>query len=153
AAGAHQLTLTAMTGGSRRGYGDGEGRTYVASEPFRLVIAEPHVEAKIARTSVERGKTAKVGCKLNHLQKFEGEAKATLARLPRGIELVDGERKITSADNEVTFTVRATSEALVGNYQGVVLDLTVIENGQPVRQLSGSGMLRVDAERGVAAKR
>jgi hypothetical protein len=151
-AGSHQLTLTAMSGSSRKGYGDGEGRTYVASKPFHLIIAEPHVDAKLARTSVERGKTATLVVKLNHLQKFEGKAKATLARLPRGVELVDGQREITSADKEVTFTVRATSEALVGNYQGVVLDLTVIENGQPVRQLSGSGQLRVDAERGVAPK-
>jgi hypothetical protein len=58
-------------------------------------------------------------------------------------------QEITSEDKEVKFTLRATTEALVGNYQGIVLDLTVIENGQSVRQLSGSGMLRVDAERGV----
>ena len=53
----------------------------------------------------------------------------------------------------MTFTLRATPEALVGNYQGVVLDLTVIDNGQSVRQLSGSGMLRVDAERGAKPKK
>jgi hypothetical protein len=153
AAGAHQLTLTAFSGSARRGYNDGDGRTYIASKPFRLTIAEPHIDAKFVRTSVERGKTATLVVKLNALQKFEGKAKATLARLPRGVELVDGEREITSTDKEVSFTVRATSEALVGNYQGVVLDLTVIENGQPVRQLSGSGQLRVDAERGVAPKK
>jgi len=152
AAGAHQITLTAMTGNSRRGYGDGETRTYVASQAFKLTIAEPHVEAKIPRSSVERGKTATLVCKLNHLQKFDGTAKATLARLPRGVELVEPTREITSADKEVTFTLRATPEALVGNYQGIVLDLTVTDNGQPVRQLSGSGVLRIDAERGVPAK-
>jgi len=152
AAGAHQITLTAMTGTSRRGYGDGESRTYVASQPFKLMVAEPHVEAKIPRASIERGKTATLVCKLNHLQAFEGKAKATLARLPRGIELVEATHEITSQDKEVTFTLRATSEALVGSYQGIVLDLTVIDNGQPVRQLSGSGILRVDAERGVPEK-
>jgi hypothetical protein len=146
--GKHQVTLTAMTGAGRRGYRDGDSRTYVAAKPFTLTVAEPHVEARIGRTSIERGKTATLVCKLNHLQPFEGKAKATLARLPRGVELVEPTREITSADKEVTFTLRATSEALVGNYQGVVLDLTVTDNGQPVRQLSGSGMLRVDAERG-----
>ena len=89
AAGAHQVTLTAMSGGGRRGYNDGEGRTYVASQPFKLTVAEPHVEARIARTSIERGKTATLVCKLNHLQPFTGKAKATLARLPRGVELVE----------------------------------------------------------------
>ena len=152
AAGSHQITLTAMTGSGRRGYADGETRTYVASQAFKLTVAEPHVEAKIPRASVERGKTATLVCKLNHLQPFEGKATATLARLPRGVELVEATREITSADKEVTFTLRATAEALVGNYQGVVLDLTVTDHGQPVRQLSGSGVLRVDAERGAPAK-
>lgn len=149
AAGTHQITLTAMTGSSRRGYGDGESRTLVSSKAFKLTVAEPHIEAKIPRASIERGKTATLVCKLNQLQAFEGKAKATLARLPRGIELVETTREITSADKEVTFTIRATNEALVGNYQGIVLDLTVIDNGQQVRQLSGYGILRIDAERGV----
>ncbi len=149
AAGAHQITLTAMTGTARRGYTDGDGRTYVASQAFKLTIAEPHIEARIPRTSIERGKTATLVCKLNHLQKFDGKAKVTLARLPRGVELVEPMREISSADKEVSFTLRATSEALLGNYQGVVLDVTVTDNGQAVRQLTGSGILRVDAERGV----
>ncbi len=152
-AGVHQVTLTAMTGGSRRGYNDGENRSYVASQPVRLTVAEPHVSARIARTSIERGKTATLVCKLNHLQAFTGKARATLARLPRGVELVEPSREITSADKEVAFTLRATPEALVGNYQGIVLDLTVIDNGQSVRQLSGSGVLRIDAERGTKPKK
>lgn len=147
-AGAHQVTLTAMTGVSRRGYNDSEGRTFVATRPFRVTIAEPHVDARIGRASLERGKTATLVCKLVHLQEFKGKAKATLARLPRGVELVEPIKEITSADKEVTFTLKATNEALVGIYRGVVLDLTVLDNGQPVRQLSGGGMVRVDAERG-----
>lgn len=150
-AGKYQLALTAVSGsgGRLRRNSDGTDRTYVASQPFQLTVAEPHVEAKIGRTSIERGKTATVVCKLNHLQPFEGKAEATLTRLPRGVELVEPIREITSRDKEITFTLRATSEALVGNYQGVAMDLTVIENGQKVRQLSGYGLLRIDAERGV----
>ena len=151
-AGTHLITLTAMSGSARRGYQDGDGRTYIASQPFKLAVAEPHVEARIPRTSIERGKTTTLVCKLNHLQAFEGKAKVTLARLPRGVELVEPMREITSADKEVTFTLRATTDALVGNYQGVVLDVTVIDNGQSVRQLSGNGILRIDAERGAPPK-
>ncbi len=149
----HQITLTAASGGARAGYSETGNRTYIASQPFKLTVAEPHIDAKIARLSIERGKTATLVCKLNHLQPFEGKAIATLARLPRGIELVEATREITSKDKEVTFTLRATGDALVGNYQGIVLDLTVTDNGQSVRQLSGSGVLRVDAERGVAPKK
>lgn len=154
AAGTHQIALTAASGTVRRGraFSDGETRTIISSQPFKLTVAEPHVEARLPRTSIERGKTATIVCKLNHLQAFEGKAKATLGRLPRGIELVEPIKEITGADKEVTFTLRATSEALVGNYQGVVLDLTVIDKGQQVRQLSGYGILRIDAERVPAKK-
>lgn len=151
-AGAHQLTLTAMSGTGRRGYADGEGRAYVASQPFKLSVAEPHVEARIPRASIERGKTTTLVVRLNHLQAFEGKAAVALARLPRGVELVEGPGTITAADKEIKFTLRATPEALVGNYQGVVLDVTVTDKGQAVRQLSGSGVLRIDAERGAPAK-
>ncbi|QEL13416.1 PPC domain-containing protein [Limnoglobus roseus] len=148
-AGKQAVTLTAVSGGSgRRKRNDDTDRTYVASKLFSVTVAEPHVEARIPRTSIERGKTATITLKLNHLQKFDGKAKATLARLPRGVELVEPTKEITSADKEVSFTLKATTEALVGNYQGVTMDLTVIENGQPVRQLSGYGQLRIDAERG-----
>ena len=153
AAGVHRVTLTAVTGVYRRKKTDTESRSYVASPPFAITIAEPHVEAKIPRSSVERGKTSTLVCKLNQLQPFEGKAAATLARLPRGVELVEPNREITSQDKEVTFTVRATAEALVGNYQGIVMDVTVTHNGQAVRQLSGSGILRIDAERGAPAKK
>jgi len=149
----HQITLTAASGGARAGYSETGNRTYISSQPFKLTVAEPHIDAKIARLSIERGKTATLVCKLNHLQSFEGAATATLARLPRGIELVESTKQITSKDKEVTFTLRATGDALVGNYQGIVLDLTVTDNGQSVRQLSGSGVLRVDAERGVSPKK
>ncbi|MFO0905069.1 MAG: PPC domain-containing protein [Pirellulales bacterium] len=145
------VTLTCVSGGERPGYNDSANRTYTASKPFSLTIAEPHVEAKFARTSVERGKTSQVVVKLNTLRPFPGTAKATLARLPRGVELVEPIREVKSDDKEVTFTIRATPDCLVGNYQGITLDLSVQEDGQTVRQLVGYGLLRVDTERGVAA--
>lgn len=151
--GNYQMALTAMSGGARQGYGDSSNRTYVASQPFKVTIAEPHVEAKLARTSIERGKTATIVCKLNHLQKFDGKAQATLSRLPRGVVLKEPMKEISSEDKEVSFTLEATNEALLGNYKGVVFDVIVMENGQAVRQLSGDGQLRIDAERGAAARK
>ena len=153
AAGTYQVTLTAISGGPRQGYADSANRTYVASQPFRLTIAEPHLEARFVRASIERGKTTQLVCKLNHLQPFHGQAQVTLARLPRGVELVEKFKAITAQDKEVTFTLKATADCLVGNYQGITLDVTVGEGKQTVRQLSGSGMLRIDAERGAVPKK
>jgi hypothetical protein len=109
-AGAYSVTLTAVSGGDRPGYYDNANRTYVAAQPFRLNVAEPHIEARFARTSIERGKTAELICRLNHLKPFEGKAKATLARLPRGVQLVGPAHEITAADKEVAFTLQATDE-------------------------------------------
>ena len=149
AAGVYDVTLSAVSGAQRPSYRDGGDRTYVATKPFKLTVAEPHVDAKFARASIERGKTAPVTVKLNHLKPFEGKAKATLIRLPRGVELVEPFQEITSEDQQIIFTLRATEDCLTGGYQGMTLDLTVNEEGQAVRQLSGSGTLRIDAERGV----
>ncbi len=150
-AGSYQVTLTTVSGVDRPGYNDGASRTYVASAPFKLTIAEPHIDAKIPRVSVERGKTSNVTVKLNHLKPFEGKAQASLIRLPRGVELVEPMREIGPEDKEVTFQLRATDECLLGTYQGVTLEVTVTDEGQAVRQLTGSGIIRVDAERGVKA--
>ena len=150
-AGSYQVTLSAVSGAQRPAYRDGANRTYVSTKPFKLLVAEPHIDAKFARASIERGKSANLTVKLNHLKPFEGKAKATLVRLPRGVELVEPFREITSEDKEVTFTLKATDECLTGGYQGITLDLTVIEEGQAVKQLSGYGTLRIDAERGVKA--
>lgn len=150
-AGAYEVTLSAVSGAQRPAYRDSASRTYVSTKPFKLLVAEPHIEAKFARASIERGKTSNVTVKLNHLKPFEGKAKATLARLPRGVELVEPIREIGPEDKEITFTLKATEDCLTGGYQGITLDLTVTEEGQAVRQLSGSGTLRIDAERGVKA--
>lgn len=151
-ASANLVTLTCVSGGERPGYNDTADRTYTAAAPFKLTVAEPHLDARFARTSIERGKTAQVVVKLNVLRPFAGKAKATLARLPRGVELVEPHREISAEDKETTFTLRATDECLVGGYQGMTLDVTVVEDGQAVRQLCGSGTLRIDSPRGVAAK-
>lgn len=150
-AGSYQVTLSAVSGAQRPAYRDGANRTYVSTKAFKLLVAEPHIDAKFARASIERGKTANLTVKLNHLKPFEGKAKATLVRLPRGVELVEPIREITSEDKEVTFTLKATDECLTGGYQGITLEVTVIEDGQAVKQLSGYGTLRIDAERGVKA--
>ena len=150
-AGAYDVTLSAVSGAQRPAYRDSASRTYVSTKPFKLLVAEPHIEAKFARASIERGKTGVITVKLNHLKPFEGKAKATLTRLPRGIQLVEPFREIGPDDKEITFMLKATDDCLTGGYQGITLDLSVTEEGQSVRQLSGSGTLRIDAERGVKA--
>ncbi|MGV3486866.1 MAG: hypothetical protein ACO1RT_20795, partial [Planctomycetaceae bacterium] len=147
-AGTYLVTLTAVNGNYQSSYRDPNERTYVCSEPFLLTVAEPHLEARFARASVERGKTSKLVVTLNHLKPFSGTAKAVLTRLPRGVEVVEEYREISPGDKEVTFTLKASNDSLVGSYRGMTLDVTVDDEGQSVRQFTGSGTLRVDAQRG-----
>lgn len=147
-AGNYLVTLTIVNGSYQMQYRDGNERTYACSKPFMLTVAEPHVDARFARDSVERGKTSVITVQLNHLKSFEGKAKAALMRLPRGVEVLEPYREITSSDKEVQFTLKASDDSLVGSYRGMTLEVSVEDNGQVVRQFTGSGTLRIDAQRG-----
>lgn len=147
-AGTYLVTLTAVNGNYQPQYRDPNERTYVSCKPFSLTVAEPHLEARFARASVERGKTSVLVVTLNHLKPFSGLAKVALTRLPRGVEVLEEYREISSGDKEVSFTLKATTDSLVGSYRGMTLDVTIDDNGQAVRQFTGSGTLRVDAQRG-----
>jgi hypothetical protein len=147
-AGNYRVSLTAVNGNYQMQYRDPSERIYVSSKPFALNIAEPHLDARFARASVERGKTSKLVVTLNHLKPFSGKARVSLARLPRGVEAMEEYQEITAQDKEVTFTLKASNESLVGNYRGVTLDVTVDDGGQQVRQFTGSGSIRIDAQRG-----
>ncbi len=141
------VTLTAVNGNYQPQYRDPNARTFISSKPFSLSIAEPHLDARFARAAVERGKTSNLVVTLNHLKPFAGKAKLSLTRLPRGVEVLEDYREITSSDKEVSFTLKATDESLVGSYRGMTLDVTIDDNGQVVRQFTGYGTLRVDAQR------
>jgi Bacterial pre-peptidase C-terminal domain len=146
-AGEFLVTLTAVNGTYEARYRNPVSRTFVSAKPFTLNIAEPHLDARFPKMSVERGKTSEIVVPLNHLKAFSGVAKASLVRLPRGVEVVEEFQEITAEDKEVKFTLRASNDSLVGSYRGMTLEVTVQDNGQAVRQFIGSGTLRVDAQR------
>lgn len=75
------------------------------------------------------------------------EAIAKLVRLPKGVELV---RPMTIApgDTEVSFPIRVTKDCLVGQYKEIGCEISITDQGQLISQESGSGVLRVDVERG-----
>jgi hypothetical protein len=50
-------------------------------------------------------------------------------------------------DNTLTFTLSSTQDALVGTYQGMACEISVESNGGQLRQIAGSGPIRVDPSR------
>jgi len=149
--GTYRIAVTAMNGLSpRTNYREtGAGKFFVSSKFVNLTVAEPYVNFRISRASVERGKTATLSCRIEHIKKFEGKAKVTLRRLPRGIETVEPFKEITAEDKTVEFTIKASPDALMGQYRGVYCRVAINVDGQEVQQSTGYGILRVDAPRGV----
>jgi hypothetical protein len=51
----------------------------------------------------------------------------------------------------VVFQIASDADALMGLYKDISCEVTVRENGQSVKQQTGSGVLRVDPARNVTA--
>ncbi len=127
------------------------GNVRVSSEFVELRVSEPYLSVTIPRASIERGQHGKMVCEIKQIKPFTGEAVCALKRLPHGVTVVGPLPKITSNDKKVTFEIEAAPEALVGLYKEIFCEVTLVENGQNVRQQSGAGVLRIDPTRGVKA--
>jgi hypothetical protein len=151
AAGVYKIAMNATTKGGES-Y-SGVGRIRVSSEFVDLKVSEPFLGVELQRASVQRGQRGQIVGVVKHNQPFEGKATASLKRLPHGVKLVEPAPQITSKDEKVIFQIEADQDALVGLYKDISCEVTVIENGQSVRQQTGSGVLRVDPARAVTASR
>lgn len=147
-AGVYQVAMNATTTG-----GDsysGVGRIRVSSRFIDLHVAEPYVTIDLQRTSVERGKQAQLVGVLHRHKDFPGRATVTLRQLPKGVTMVDPAPTIGAQDTEVVFHLAADMDALAGLYKGIGCDVAFTEDGQTIREHTGSGILRVDAPSGGA---
>jgi hypothetical protein len=151
APGVYKIAMNATTKG-----GDsysGVGRIRVSSAFVDLKVSEPYLGVELQRAAVQRGQRGQIVGLVKHNQPFEGKATASLKRLPHGVKMVDPAPQISSSDKQVVFQIEADADALVGLYKEISCEVTVIENGQSVRQQTGSGVLRVDPARTVTASR
>lgn len=127
---------------------NGTGCRLVTTPVIQLDVSEPYLAVSFQRAAIERGKTGELIASLTHNRAFTGKATATLLRLPHGVRLLEPQPSITASDKTCTFRLEVTNDALVGQYKEIAAEVTILENGQPVRQQSGSGTLRVDPAKG-----
>jgi hypothetical protein len=134
----------------------GVGRIRVSSQFIDLKVTEPYLTIDLQRTSVERGKQALLVGTLHQNKPFPGKATITLRQLPKGVRMLDPAPAIGARDSEVVFHLSADMDALAGLYKGIGCEVSIVEEGQTIRQHTGSGILRIDAPVGpvtdVAAK-
>ncbi|MEM9238137.1 MAG: hypothetical protein AAGB14_15305, partial [Verrucomicrobiota bacterium] len=130
-----------------------KGPVMVSSSLVPLKVAEPWVTATIDLSATEQGRDAPVLCKLEHLSKFDGKAKAELIGLPPGATTQPIE--FTHGTPEITFPIQIKPDAKVGKHSGLFLRIHVPHNGTTVLHQTGhGGTLRIDkpAPKKVAAK-
>ncbi len=141
----YPFTLTAYeaTGGV---VSTGLNLHHVSSTPIEYEVVAPYLSIKLARTAIERGKKGIIKGTIKHVRPLPGPAVATLKNLPTGVELVK-DIQITAGMKEISFEIRATSEALLGQAAGINCLITIKEKNQAIVQSSGSATLRIDEER------
>jgi Bacterial pre-peptidase C-terminal domain len=146
APGTYRIAMNASTSGTGDAY-SGVGRIRVSSPFVELQVTEPYLTIDLQRTSVERGRDAELIGVLKQNKPFAGKATLRLQQLPKGVKMLDPAPQISPQDKEVVFRIAADNDALAGLYKGIACEVTFTENGQTVRQHTGSGTLRIDAAR------
>ena len=147
----YQIAMNASTTGQGESY-SGVGRIRASSAFVDLKVAEPFLSIDLGRSSVERGKTAVIVGTLKQNKPFPGKATVTLRQLPKGIKMLDPAPQISARDTEVVFHIEADPDALAGLYKNIGCELSFQEEGQTVKQHTGSGILRIDAPRTAEAR-
>jgi hypothetical protein len=127
--------------------GTGTGRVRVASQLIDLQVAEPFIKLTTRAMSIRRGETIKMPWNIEHRHPFEGEAEATLLGLPKGVAVVPPFPKFRSTDSVLTFEIAASDEALLGRSGELGCEILIHAGGQPIRQRTGKGILRIDPAR------
>ena len=125
----------------------GAGFHYVCSPFVRLSVGDPYLTIKLARAAIERQKVGTIEAELQQHKPFDGEAALTLGRLPFGVKQLPPYPLVRSSDTSVSFQVEVTADCLVGQYKEIYCEVAITDGGQTIRQQTGSGVLRVDAER------
>ncbi|MCP5552154.1 MAG: PPC domain-containing protein [Akkermansiaceae bacterium] len=133
-----------VEGGSVR---SAAGYHYLMSRAVNLEVSEPYLSVTLERAAIERRKTGEIVGKIKHHKSFEGEAVATLGRLPFGVRQIEPFPKIRAGDTEMRFKVEVTADCLLEQYRDIFCEVAIPVEGQVIRQQTGSGILRVDAER------
>lgn len=123
------------------GSADVGGAAWVSSQLANLEIAEKLVSFAIQRTACEQGEEAQILCTVNTATAFEGLAKAQLLGLPPKTEVADIE--FDKEAKEVVFVVKTTAESRVGKH-GLLCQLTIMQNGEPIICRAGTVELQID---------
>jgi hypothetical protein len=147
APGDYSIAMSASTTGGDDLGGNGEVR--VSSKFANLRVVSPFLTIELPPSSIERGKETNLVGSVRRTGAFSGKARVSLTHLPRGITLLSPPPEIGLNDNQVTFRIAASPDALPGMYRGLSCDLILSVGTDSVSEETGSGILRVDNAKAV----
>jgi len=124
----------------------GGGTVYVAAPHIDLEVSTHLLTGTIPLTVTTRGEATEVVCKLEQVTAFDEEAEIRLNGLPSGATTTP--QKITKDTKEVVFPVATTDKSPSGQHKSLFCSLSVVRNGELIRQsFAGGGVLRIDKPR------
>jgi hypothetical protein len=131
------------------GVSDVNGPLWVSTQLVDLEVAAPFVTGKAQMAAIEQGAAGQVTCELTQQNKFEGKAKVELLGLPANTSAEP--KEITAEDKTVTFDVKSTPKAAVGQNGSLFVQATIQQNGETITQaFAKGGVIRIDPPKAAA---
>jgi len=130
------------TSEGRAARGEGGGTVWVSSQLANLEIGPSVLAGKIETVSVSPGQSAKLICKLEPKEPFDGKATIKLMGLPD--KVTASEVQITKDDKEAVFELTVDPNCGTGSHRALFCNLTFKKNAETVSQaFARDGILRI----------
>ncbi len=99
---------------------------------------------------MEPGQKAKLVCKLDQKQPFDGQATAKLVGLPDKVTAAD--RQLTKDDKEVVFDLEIDPACKIGSHKSIACTVAIKQNAETISQtIANNGVLRIVPPKKAAA--
>jgi hypothetical protein len=122
--------------------GEGGGTVWVSSQLANLEIGPSVLDGKIETVSATPGQSAKLICKLDPKEPFEGKATVKLMGLPDKVTAPEVE--ITKDDKEAVFELKVDPNCGTGSHRALFCNLTFKKNSESISQaFARDGILRI----------
>lgn len=127
------------------GYADVKGQAWVSTQLAELEIAEPRVQIAMTRTSVTRGESAEMTCKIDQLITFEGEATAELLGVPPNAK-TNSPLTFDKTTESLVFKIETTEKSPAGKHRPFIR-VTIPHEDEKMVANAGRGELLINKPR------
>ena len=125
------------------GQGDaGTGPVVVSTQLADLQVADMYFGFTFQAAAVEKGKSTDVVMTVAHNTGYEGAARVELLGLPN--EVTAEPIELAAGSEEMVFKVNTTANSPAGKHKTLLCRAVVMQNGEPITHMIGSGELRID---------